>query len=113
KIGGMHNVENAIAALAALHIQGVEDHELKAALPGFRGVKRRFEYVILGPSLVYIDDYAHHPQELAALISSARRLFPKRKLVVAFQPHLFSRTRDMAEAFARALDLADQVILLD
>lgn len=112
-IGGMHNVENAVAALAVLHQIGVEDERLKEALAGFRGVKRRFEYVIHRPDMVYIDDYAHHPQELAALLSSARRLFPGRKLVVAFQPHLFSRTRDMASAFAEALDKADQVILLD
>jgi UDP-N-acetylmuramate--alanine ligase len=63
--------------------------------------------------MVYIDDYAHHPEELAALISSAKRLFPKRKCVVAFQPHLFSRTRDLADGFAHSLDMADEVILLD
>ena len=63
--------------------------------------------------VVYIDDYAHHPEELAALISSAKRLFPKRKCVVAFQPHLFSRTRDFADGFARSLDMADEIILLD
>ncbi len=112
-IGGMHNLENAVAALAVLRLLGAEGPELQEALSGFRGVKRRFEYLIHSPSLVYIDDYAHHPQELAALISSVRRLFPKRRTVVAFQPHLYSRTRDMAAEFARALDQADQVILLD
>jgi UDP-N-acetylmuramate--alanine ligase len=82
-------------------------------LPGFKGVKRRFEYVVKNDKLVYIDDYAHHPEELAALISSAKQLFKGRKCVVAFQPHLYSRTRDLADGFAHSLDMADEVILLD
>lgn len=112
-VGGMHNVENAVAATAvALHL-GVDAHGIKTAFASFRGVKRRFEYVVKSEAVVYIDDYAHHPEELAALIQSAKRLFPKRKCVVAFQPHLFSRTRDLADGFAHSLDAADEVLLLD
>ena len=112
-IGGMHNVENAIVALLIAQMQDVPSHEIKDALANFAGVKRRFEYLVKNERVVYIDDYAHHPEELASLIKSAKRLFPKRKCVVAFQPHLYSRTRDLADGFAQSLDLADQVILLD
>lgn len=112
-IGGMHNVENMVAALAVCHVLDISPVALKEAVPGFKGVRRRFEYVIKKEQQVYIDDYAHHPQELAALISSAKRMFPGRKCVIAFQPHLFSRTKDLAEDFAASLDLADEVLLLD
>lgn len=112
-IGGMHNVENAVAAIAVVQQLGVDAHNIKTAFESFRGVKRRFEYVVKNDSVVYIDDYAHHPEELAALIQSAKRLFPKRKCVVAFQPHLFSRTRDLADGFGHSLDIADEVLLLD
>jgi UDP-N-acetylmuramate--alanine ligase len=112
-IGGMHNVENAIAAVAVTQLMKVDATQVKAALSGFKGIKRRFEYIVKTDSVVYIDDYAHHPEELAALISSAKRLFPKRKCVVAFQPHLYSRTRDFADGFAHSLDIADEVLLLD
>ncbi|MEJ0083819.1 MAG: cyanophycin synthetase [Puia sp.] len=76
------------------------------------GVKRRFEYHVQSESIVYIDDYAHHPRELEAMISSARQLFPDRKMVVVFQPHLYSRTRDFANEFSKVLDKADEVILV-
>lgn len=112
-IGGMHNVENAIAAVAVTQLMKVDATRVKAALSGFKGIKRRFEYIVKNDSVVYIDDYAHHPEELAALISSAKRLFPKRKCVVTFQPHLYSRTRDFADGFAHSLDIADEVLLLD
>lgn len=112
-LGGMHNVENAVAALTVAMLQQLDGNALRQALSGFKGVKRRFEYVIKNDRLVYIDDYAHHPEELAALIGSAKRLFPGRKCVVAFQPHLFSRTRDLADGFAHSLDLADEVLLLE
>lgn len=112
-IGGMHNVENSVAAITVTQLLGIEPEKVKAALAGFRGIRRRFEYIVKNEDVVYIDDYAHHPEELAALISSAKRLFPKRKCVVAFQPHLFSRTRDFADGFARSLDMADEIILLD
>ncbi len=112
-VGGMHNVENAVAAITvALHME-VPESQIREALAGFRGVRRRFEYVLRNEKTVYIDDYAHHPEELSALISSAKRLFPKRRCVIAFQPHLFSRTADLAAGFAHSLDMADEVILLD
>ncbi|RYD58791.1 MAG: UDP-N-acetylmuramate--L-alanine ligase [Sphingobacteriales bacterium] len=112
-IGGMHNVENAVAAITIAHLLKIDSDKIREALAAFRGVKRRFEYVVKNDKAVYIDDYAHHPEELAALISSAKRLFHGRKCVVAFQPHLFTRTRDLADGFAHSLDMADEVILLD
>lgn len=112
-IGGMHNVENAVAAIAVTQLLEIDPEKVREALKGFKGIRRRFEYVVKNDKVVYIDDYAHHPEELSALISSAKRLFPERRCVVAFQPHLFSRTRDLAEGFARSLDLADEVLLLD
>lgn len=112
-IGGMHNVENAVAAIAVTQMLGIDGDKVRSALEGFKGIKRRFEYLVRNDKVVYIDDYAHHPEELAALIRSAKNLFPKRRCVVAFQPHLFSRTRDLADGFAHSLDMADEVILLD
>jgi UDP-N-acetylmuramate--alanine ligase len=112
-IGGMHNVENAVAAITVAQMLEIDRLQIKEAMARFKGVRRRFEYVIKTDRMVYIDDYAHHPEELASLIRSAKRLFPKRKCVVVFQPHLFSRTRDLAEGFAHSLDLADEIILLD
>jgi UDP-N-acetylmuramate--alanine ligase len=112
-IGGMHNVENSVAAIAVTQMLGIDGGLVRKALAGFKGIKRRFEYLVKTDKMVYIDDYAHHPEELAALIRSAKRLFPGRRCVVAFQPHLFSRTRDLADGFASSLDMADEVILLD
>ncbi len=112
-IGGMHNVENAVAAIAVTQLLGIPWETVKAALANFKGIKRRFDYVLRNDQVVFIDDYAHHPEELSALIRSAKRLFPKRRCVIAFQPHLFSRTRDLADGFAHSLDEADEVILLD
>lgn len=111
-MGGMHNVENAIAAIAVASSLGIENEKIKAAVESFRGVKRRFEYIIKNERLVFIDDYAHHPEELRALITGAKTLFRQKKCTVIFQPHLFSRTRDLADGFAEVLDLADEVILL-
>jgi UDP-N-acetylmuramate--alanine ligase len=112
-LGGMHNVENAIAAITVTQMLKIDGDAVRRALAGFKGVKRRFEYVLKTDKVVYIDDYAHHPAELAALIKGARHLFAGRRCVVAFQPHLFSRTRDLADGFAESLDMADEVILLD
>jgi UDP-N-acetylmuramate--alanine ligase len=112
-IGGMHNVENTVAALTVGLMLGIDGEKLKSALAGFRGVKRRFEYIVRNEKTVFIDDYAHHPEELAALIGSAKKLFQDKKCVVAFQPHLFTRTRDLAQGFADSLSMADQVILLE
>ena len=111
-MGGMHNVENAVAAIAIASSLKIDGEKVKKALAGFRGVKRRFEYLVRTAKVVYVDDYAHHPEELRALIQGAKTLFPQRKCTVIFQPHLYSRTRDLAEGFAAALDLADETILL-
>jgi UDP-N-acetylmuramate--alanine ligase len=111
-MGGMHNVENAIAAIAVASSLGIENVKIKTAVENFRGVKRRFEYIIKNERLVFVDDYAHHPEELRALINGAKTLFRQKKCTVIFQPHLYSRTRDLADGFAEVLDLADEVILL-
>jgi UDP-N-acetylmuramate--alanine ligase len=111
-MGGSHNIENSIAAIAVAHSLGIEDEKIKKAVEEFKGVKRRFEYIIKRQGLVFVDDYAHHPEELRALINGAKSLFPKLKCTVIFQPHLFTRTRDFADGFAETLDLADEIILL-
>ncbi len=112
-IPGLHNVENAVAASAACLMSGVTESELRAALLGFKGVKRRFEYIIKSENQIYIDDYAHHPEELRAIISSVKNMYPENEIVVAFQPHLFSRTRDFVDGFAESLSIANEVFLLD
>lgn len=112
-VGGEINVENAVAAVAALWVAGDFDEEgLKRGLEEFEGVKRRFEVYLNTPKAVYIDDYAHHPRELSAAIRSIRGMFPERHLTVAFQPHLYTRTRDFAGEFSEALSMADRVLLL-
>ena len=113
QVGGIHNMENALAACAVADVLGMHMDELVIAMARYAGVKRRFEYIVRNNQTVYIDDYAHHPEELRVLLESARALFPERKLCVAFQPHLFTRTRDLADGFASSLDLADEVLLLD
>jgi UDP-N-acetylmuramate--alanine ligase len=110
---GWHNVENATAAIAAALLAGVSENQVRQGLSGFRGVKRRFEYIIKEPGCIYIDDYAHHPRELHAIISSLKELYPGENILGVFQPHLFSRTRDFAEEFAQSLNLLDELILLD
>jgi UDP-N-acetylmuramate--alanine ligase len=111
-MGGMHNVENVAAAIAVGVQLGLHDDAIRDAVASFKGVKRRFEYVLQQNDLVMIDDYAHHPEELTALISGTKLLFPGRKCTLVFQPHLYSRTRDFAVGFAKALSAADEVILL-
>jgi UDP-N-acetylmuramate--alanine ligase len=111
-IGGLHNVANVVAAITVAKHLGISNEKIKAAVAGFRGVKRRFEYVIKTGKLVMVDDYAHHPEELRALIGGAASLFPGRKIVIVFQPHLYTRTRDLADGFANVLSMADEVILL-
>src|ERR1700676_4889420 len=111
-VSGWHNVENALAAITACRKLGLSGERIIPALHNYLGVRRRFEYHVQGNRVVYIDDYAHHPRELEVLISSARELFPDRKMVVVFQPHLFSRTRDFEDGFAATLDKADEVMLL-
>ncbi len=111
-MGGMHNVENVIAAIGVAHHLGIGEEKIRQAVAAFRGVKRRFEYILHQPGLVFIDDYAHHPEELRALIGGAKGLFAGMKCTVVFQPHLFTRTRDFAGGFAESLNLADEVFLL-
>lgn len=119
-IGGMHNVENSLVAIAVAHALEIEDEKIREAVNTFRGVKRRFEYVVPPKSQkvggyvepVLVDDYAHHPEELRALLTSVRSLFPQRVVTVIFQPHLYTRTRDLATGFADALSIADRVIVL-
>jgi len=111
-MGGLHNIENMIAAISVAHYLEVDNDKIREAVADFRGVKRRFEYIVKNEKQVMVDDYAHHPEELRALISGARDLFKNRKCTVVFQPHLYSRTRDLADGFAKSLDLADEVILL-
>lgn len=121
-MGGLHNIENCLAAINVAKYLQIEDHKIREAIKEFKGVKRRFEY-ILNPntnsisnksikSNILIDDYAHHPQELKALISGVRSLFGNQKLCLVFQPHLFSRTKDLVEEFAKELSLVDELILL-
>lgn len=115
KVGvpGWVNVENAIAASAIALTYGLEPEKVRHALGTFQGVKRRFDIHINTPECSYIDDYAHHPKEIAAAVSSMRDIFPGRKLTAIFQPHLYTRTRDFADEFAEALSKVDKLILLD
>jgi len=111
-MGGLHNVENATAAIAIALTLGIDENKIKLAIAAFKGVKRRFEYKVKTAHKVLIDDYAHHPEELNALISGVRSLYPNEKMVLIFQPHLYSRTQDQATGFMEVLDKADEVILL-
>ena len=106
------NIDNAVAALAIAWLNGVTEDELRQGMASFRGAKRRFDFHIKTNELVLIDDYAHHPEELEASISSVKKLYPDKKLTVAFQPHLYSRTNDFYEEFAKAISLADEAILI-
>ncbi len=110
---GLFNVENAIAASAAAFLAGANPEEIRKGLLGFLGVRRRFDIRINREDLIYIDDYAHHPAELKACINSVRHLYQGKKITGVFQPHLFTRTRDFADEFARSLELLDEIILLD
>ncbi len=110
---GWVNAENSVAAAAIALCYGVEPEAVKAAIGSFEGVKRRLEMHLNTPGLSYMDDYAHHPAELASAISSIRDIFPGRKLTAIFQPHLYTRTRDFAGEFAQALSRVDKLILLD
>ena len=112
QMGGLHNVENSLAAIAVALELEVPISKIKAAVLNFMGVKRRFQYLVRNESFVYIDDYAHHPEELRALLNGVKDLFPNKNLVLAFQPHLFSRTKDFSNEFAEALDIANKVLML-
>jgi UDP-N-acetylmuramate--alanine ligase len=112
-VGGLHNIENAVAAAAIADIAGVSHQTIKQQLTSYKGVKRRFEYIVRTKNRIYIDDYAHHPQEINACIASAKMLHPNKKICGIFQPHLYSRTRDFADEFTKSLEKLDQIILLD
>ena len=109
---GIINIENFTAAIAIALLCGVTEQEIRKAVILFQGVKRRFDIRVNLPGLIYIDDYAHHPEEIRACIKSVREYFSGRKITGIFQPHLFSRTRDHADGFAAILDELDEVILL-
>ena len=117
-IPGWVNIENSVAAVAsvwcAARAEGValDADALRGALASFSGVKRRFEFYVNTPRQVYMDDYAHHPRELAATLTSVRKMFPGRRITALFQPHLYTRTRDLYEEFAESLSHADEVVLL-
>jgi len=110
---GRHNVENAIGAALVASIAGIETDTIVKGISTFSGVKRRFEKCYEDQYTTYIDDYAHHPEEIRACLEACKELYPTKKITVIFQPHLFSRTRDLAHGFARALELADKLIMMD
>ncbi len=110
---GLHNQNNALAAFLACEAVGLSENEIKEGIASFKGVKRRFEYHVRSPKMVYIDDYAHHPEEVSNFIKGVKSVYPTKKLSVVFQPHLFSRTKDFMDGFAEALSLSDEVFLLD
>ena len=112
-VPGFHNVENALAAITVAIDMGMDSESIKEAMKTYRGVKRRFEYIIKSEKFIFIDDYAHHPEEIRACLRSVKALFPRKKLTVVFQPHLYSRTKDFQAGFADSLMLADELILLD
>ncbi|MBU0697525.1 MAG: UDP-N-acetylmuramate--L-alanine ligase [Bacteroidetes bacterium] len=110
---GQHNIENAVAAIEVALRMGISIEDIKVGLTSFSGVKRRFEYIVRKTDRIYIDDYAHHPEELKACFKAVRSLYPNKKLTVIFQPHLFSRTRDFATEFSEVLNTVDELLLLD
>ena len=112
-VPGWVNIENGTAAAAIALTYGIDPQEIKKALASFSGVKRRFDLQVKTPKCIYIDDYAHHPEEISAALSSIRKAYPSMKLTAAFQPHLYTRTRDFAEEFAKALSAVDKLILLE
>ena len=112
-IGGFHNIENAIAAIAIALELKITEENIRKAVASFKGIRRRFEKVLDNGKVVFIDDYAHHPEEIRVFLESVKEIYPKQKITAIFQPHLFSRTKDLAEGFAKSLSLVDEVILLD
>ncbi len=112
-IGGFHNIENAIAAITIALELKITEENIRKAITSFKGIRRRFEKILDNGKVVFIDDYAHHPEEIRVFLESVREIYPKQKITAIFQPHLFSRTKDLAEGFAKSLSLVDEVILLD
>lgn len=113
QIPGRHYIENALAAAAVAFKLDVPVELIKVGLETFNGVERRFEYKINNNKLIYIDDYAHHPKEIESTLDAVKELYPDKKMVVVFQPHLYSRTADFADGFAQSLERADEIIMLD
>jgi len=111
-VPGYHNVMNCLAAIEACRLVGVDSTAIRAAVESYKGVKRRFEFVFVSPTVIFIDDYAHHPEEIIALLTAVRKLYPGKKITTVFQPHLYSRTRDFLTGFAQSLSMSDKVILL-
>ena len=107
------NIENGIAAMALAQLGGATEEEIKTAMPGFKGVDRRFDFKLKNERIVFLSDYAHHPAEIRQSVSSIRMLYPDKKITAVFQPHLYTRTRDFYQEFADSLSLLDEVILLD
>jgi UDP-N-acetylmuramate--alanine ligase len=110
---GRHNLMNALMAMAMAKTFGISSEAIAKSLASFKGIRRRFSYQIKTPNLVYIDDYAHHPTEINAVHQAVRELYPNQKVLAVFQPHLFSRTKDFADDFAKSLSNFDEVLLLD
>ena len=110
---GNHNVQNALAAIIMCSYLGVSEDDIRKGLATFKGVQRRFDIRVKNAKHIYVDDYAHHPEEIKAALLAARKVFADKELTVIFQPHLFTRTRDFMDGFAESLSLADRVILLD
>ncbi len=113
QLPGRINIENTVAASGMAYLLGVDEKDIRSGLSSFKGIKRRFDFLLKSERLIYMDDYAHHPKEISAMISSIREVYPDRKLTGVFQPHLFSRTKDFANEFAISLSMLDEVILLD
>lgn len=112
-VPGYHNILNALAAIAVAETLQIPLNTIKAGIESFKGVKRRFEYILKTEKIIQIDDYAHHPEEIRAFLTALRMLYPEKHITAIFQPHLYSRTRDFADGFAETLALADRVLLLD
>jgi UDP-N-acetylmuramate--alanine ligase len=110
---GHHNLSNALIAFAMAYEYGVDKDKLKTGLKSFKGVRRRFSYKLRTEKLIYIDDYAHHPTELKAVSQAVHEMYPDKKILAIFQPHLYSRTQDFMEEFAEALSTFDNVVLMD
>jgi UDP-N-acetylmuramate--alanine ligase len=112
-VPGFHNIENAVAAIAVARHYGLSEDDIRNGIASYKGVKRRFEIIHQAEDLVFIDDYAHHPEEITAFLRSVKAMYPEKKLTAVFQPHLFTRTRDFAAGFSESLSLADEVLLLE
>jgi UDP-N-acetylmuramate--alanine ligase len=112
-VNGLLNIENAVAAFAIAHLSGIDPEKIRLALADYKGVKRRFEIILHTDKVLFIDDYAHHPEELKAFITSVKDAAPEKRIAGIFQPHLYTRTRDFATAFSESLSLLDDAILLD